>query len=159
MSGKRLGLVIAALTAGILGLEYGDTNSASSAIVGYDGKPVVCPDGTPLGVGMTPISEPSYAEARASVPDLPPDKRPVFNEYTGRFEAVAAATETSMFGSTNVAEPLVYTCGPKNEPRLQLLSKVDPHAAKTWHDQAAPQIQNAARLSGLSADAVSDTPR
>lgn len=119
--------------------------SKSNEILGRDGEPIVCPDGETLKTDLdSPIEEPSQAGAREAERNLPDDKTLAFNEYTGEFEVVDSV-RTERGGISMPSDPLVYECGPGNEPKVVHLSEVDPEAAAEVRRGVLRQIDDVRR--------------
>jgi len=121
--------------------------------VALDGEPVICPDGEPPTIDFdAEPKEPSPREVFEAQRDLPQGKRAVFNEYTGEFQAVDAVGLRA--GDTTVAaqKPLVYKCGPNDEPVLVPLSEADPEAAEDARRRLEQQLGNVDELTGLGED-------
>lgn len=135
----------------------GETWFESNEVVGYDGKPVVCPNGEPLRVNLdAPAEQPTPSEVLQAQRGLPAGKKAVFNEHTGEFQTVDAVTEAGTFGEVTVSEPFFYKCGANNEPMLVPLSDLDPQAAEEAHRQMADQLRESNDgISGLGLDPAS----
>lgn len=136
----------------------------SNDVVGPDGGPVICPDGTPLRIDfdreVPDPSEEELAEARAELRNDPTHAASL-NEYTGKIELVDAVQVEDRNGMTisiPVAEPKVYRCGPNNEPVTVPLSEIDPQAAREARSDAIAAIKEQAasgeldELTGLGED-------
>lgn len=130
----------------------------SNEVIGYDGKPVVCPDGEPLRVDVvTPSPEPSSDEIRQAQRGLPDDKRAVYNEYSGEFEVIDSLTKSSRLGDVTISEPLYYKCNAANEPALVPLSEIDPEAAEAARSRMAEDLQKSGGLTGLGSNPAAES--
>ena len=137
------------------GSSWFETNE----VVGYDGEPVVCPDGEVLRVDLLrEVAEPTPDEARQAQSGLPDGKRAVFNEFSGEFEVVDAVTKASTYGEVSVSEPMYYACGPGNEPELVPLSEIDPEASARAHREMESLIRDHEGLTGLGGDPARENP-
>lgn len=111
---------------------------------GHDGEPIICPDGTPLRVDPdAEVARPSLAAFREVGRRLPADKSVGFNEYTGEFE-ILDSVRVKSGGIATAGEPMVYECGPGNEPTLAPLSEVDPQAGEQARRQAKESLEEIA---------------
>lgn len=126
----------------------------SNEILGADGEPIVCPDGTPLRADFeVEEREPDPKELEKASRGLPDNKTVVFNEYTGEFEVAEAArvqVKTGVSAVVTAGEPFVYKCDPQNEPTLVPLSEVDPEAGAEARKEARKRLTRITRNGGDS---------
>lgn len=156
--GRSTGLaVVAVVVMALSGVAIGHAQE----VLGEDGQPIVCPDGETLKIDFdAKIEEPTADEFFKARRELPEGKTLVFNEYTGELEVVDVVRE-ERGGISMPADPLVYQCGPNNEPTLVHLSDVDPEAAAEARRDVREQLDDINRgglLEGLGGDPAKNLP-
>ncbi|MEZ5155325.1 MAG: hypothetical protein R2718_04350 [Solirubrobacterales bacterium] len=130
----------------------GETWFESNEVLGEDGEPIVCPDGRTLKVDLdAEVQEPTAEEFFKARRDLPEDKTLAFNEYTGELEVVDVV-RVEQNGISMPTDPLIYQCGPNNEPVLVHLSEVDPEAAAEVRREAVEQLDDVSGEGGILED-------
>jgi hypothetical protein len=135
----------------------GETWFESNEVLGQDGQPIICSNGEPLRIDLSRVAkEPSASEIADAQSGLPDGKVAVFNEYTGNFEIVNGGTYETQGSTVTAMEPLVYKCGPDNEPVLVPLSQMDPEAAEQARRAFEEQARGSDALTGLGSDPANE---